>query len=203
MVTSSPPVGSSTIRSRGALARAMAMTTRWHMPPRELVRDRPWRRSSGSGMPTEPQQLDRAGARLGPRCGRCARTTRAICAPTGHRVQVLARLVGGERSPCRAGAGARLRPGQELRAPELTVPAHHAPRRGRAVPGWRGPARTCRCPTRPRRRGLARRRWRGDAVQDSRRPGAPRVSTPGQALEERVHDLRAAGGAHRRFTGSR
>ena len=51
-VTSSPVVGSSAMTSRGAQARAMAIITRWRMPPDS------WKgyhriRSSGEGMPTD------------------------------------------------------------------------------------------------------------------------------------------------------
>ena len=38
MVTSRAVVGSSQMRMRGRQAMAMAMTTRWRMPPGELVR---------------------------------------------------------------------------------------------------------------------------------------------------------------------
>ena len=38
MVTSSAVVGSSAMTSRGLLAKAMAISTRWHMPPDNLVR---------------------------------------------------------------------------------------------------------------------------------------------------------------------
>ena len=65
IVTSSAVVGSSAIISFGSSASAMAIITRWRMPPGELVREvvEP---VSGCGMPTICEELDRAGASLVP-----------------------------------------------------------------------------------------------------------------------------------------
>ena len=64
-VTSSPVVGSSARTRRGAQARAMAIITRWRMPPDS------WKgyqriRSSGEGMPTERRSSMAVGVGLGP-----------------------------------------------------------------------------------------------------------------------------------------
>ncbi len=80
-VTSRAVVGSSATRNSGSPARAMAIITRWRMPP-----DSSWgywsRRLPGSGMPTEVNSSIgplRAPALSRPRCMRSGSNT---CLPT-------------------------------------------------------------------------------------------------------------------------
>ena len=76
-VTSSAVVGSSAISTSGFSASAMAIITRWRMPPESSCGY--WaRRRSGSEMRTASQRLDGAGARLGARrAGRGPRSPRS------------------------------------------------------------------------------------------------------------------------------
>jgi hypothetical protein len=80
VVTSSAVVASSAISSRGLEASAMAMTTRWRMPPESW-----WayscRRCSGEGRRTSLSSSS-ARSRAAPRSTRAwARTASATCAP--------------------------------------------------------------------------------------------------------------------------
>ena len=62
VVTSSAVVGSSAISSFGSFVRAIAIITRWRMPPENSCGYSPTRRSA-SGMPTSPSSsIDRARA---------------------------------------------------------------------------------------------------------------------------------------------
>ena len=83
MVTSSAVVGSSAISSSGSQASAIAIITRWRMPPDSWCGYSSTRRS-GSGICTSAQHLDgalrSASARLEP-SGAAARVS-AICRPT-------------------------------------------------------------------------------------------------------------------------
>ena len=81
MVTSSAVVGSSAMSNAGLVESAIAIITRWRMPP-----DSWWgyslARRLASGMPTnESISTARAIAALRSRC-RCRATTSAICSPT-------------------------------------------------------------------------------------------------------------------------
>jgi hypothetical protein len=81
MVTSSAVVGSSAISTRGAQAMAMAIITRWHMPPDNSC-GKASSRAAGSGMPTCTSSAS-ARARAGaPRSPSCRASTSMICAPT-------------------------------------------------------------------------------------------------------------------------
>ena len=83
MVTSSAVVGSSAISSCGLQAIAMAIITRWFMPPDSWCGNAP-SRVSGAGMPTWSQQFDHhARAPRGVRTAWCARRLSAICQPIG------------------------------------------------------------------------------------------------------------------------
>ena len=82
MVTSSAVVGSSAISSRGSQTSAMAIMTRWRMPPDSWCGYSSTRRA-GDGMPTCGQRLDRALARLlRADAAKWVRSVSPICSPT-------------------------------------------------------------------------------------------------------------------------
>ncbi len=82
MDTSSPVVGSSAMSSRGFVASAIAIITRWHMPPESWWAYCPARRS-GSAMPAS-RSMATARSRARPGAAPpCRTSSRSICRPTG------------------------------------------------------------------------------------------------------------------------
>ena len=76
-------MGSSAISNSGSLAIAIAITTRWRIPPDSSCG---YRRaiSAGSGRPTAPSSST-ARCQAAPRCAlRCSRTHSATCQPTWY-----------------------------------------------------------------------------------------------------------------------
>ena len=126
IVTSSAVVGSSAIRIFGSQASAIAIITRWRMPPESWCGYSSTRRS-GAGMPHEVEQLDRALARVAPRPRpRCRRSTSPIWSPTRERrVERRHRLLEDERdlAPAdrRAAARSARRAGRRRRSRALPV----------------------------------------------------------------------------------
>ena len=70
IVTSSAVVGSSQMSSRGSQASAVAMSTRWRMPPESWWGYSPSRRA-GSGMPTRRSRVSAAVLASPLQCPRC------------------------------------------------------------------------------------------------------------------------------------
>ena len=104
MVTSSAVVGSSAISRAGSLARAVAITTRCCIPPREAVRRVAVALARRPGIPTSRSSsigpLPGLARRL---TGRCARIVSATCSPTDERrVERRARVLEDHRDPVAA-----------------------------------------------------------------------------------------------------
>ena len=166
-VTSSAVVGSSAISSRGSQDSAMAMATRWRIPPES------WcgycrSRCSGAGMPTDASSSTarRVG---GGRSDAEMRVQRLdeLRADGQHRVERAHRVLEhhGNRRAAQP-AQARRATGAPDPAPR-TSPARRAARAWAAIAGWRATAWSCRSPTRPPRPSV--------------RPGASARSTPSTA----------------------
>ncbi len=81
MVTSSAVVGSSAMSRRGRHASAIAIITRWRMPPESWCGYSPARRS-GSGMSTWRSMSTAPASASAPPRPRCTRSASAICRPT-------------------------------------------------------------------------------------------------------------------------
>ncbi len=80
-VTSSAVVGSSAMSSSGSQASAMAIITRWRMPPENWCGYSPARRR-GSGMPTSASASTARSRAAARRDRKCTRWCSAICSPT-------------------------------------------------------------------------------------------------------------------------
>ena len=81
VVTSRPVVGSSAISSRGWQARAIAINTRWHMPP-DSSNGYACQRFSGSAILTVRSNSIASLLSLSPALRAWARSASPICSPT-------------------------------------------------------------------------------------------------------------------------
>ena len=152
MVTSRAVVGSSAIRILGSQATAIAIITRWRIPPESWCGYSASRRCA-AGMRTSSSSSiarARAAARESPRC---FRSTSPIWRPTSEDgVERRHRLLEHERDllaadPPQLASGTRSRSSPSKRAlPEILAP------RKAAAAATTAPSRSCRSPTRRRAR---------------------------------------------------
>ena len=155
-VTSSAVVGSSAISSFGRVASALAIATRWRIPPENWCGNASSARS-GSGSRTSPRSS--CGAARGQRCFESpswyADVLGELAADRHHRMERGERVLEDHRELAAADLSqAAAREREQVPAADRP-PARSFPHRAGGAAGARAPTSSCRCRSRRRRRRSA------------------------------------------------